>query len=271
MGNSTPPPGRPDSHTVRESRPIPDTNSFGRVAVPRRVAEIDQLIRTVTSPAAQRLVHRRHLAAGGMGEVSEVRDAGLERLVARKTIHKGMDDSRSLLSFVREARVTGQLEHPHIVPVHEIGIGEDGRLFFTMKRVDGANLRAMIRTLPPKRLSHHTLIDLVDIVIKVCQALAFAHSRGVIHLDVKASNVMVGDFGEVYLMDWGVARILEERTHGALPDDMTRVSSTEPEVDHGPAIVGTPATWRPSRRWATTRTSTAAPMCSPWAPCSTRS
>ncbi|MBK7151062.1 MAG: protein kinase [Sandaracinaceae bacterium] len=247
MGTSTPPPGRPDSRTIRESRPIPDTNSFGRVAVPRQVAEIDKLITTVTSPAAQRLVHRRHLASGGMGEVSEVRDAGLERLVARKTIHKGMDDSRSLLSFVREARVTGQLEHPHIVPVHEIGIGEDGRLFFTMKRVDGANLRAMIRTLPPKRLSHHTLIDLVDIVIKVCQALAFAHSRGVIHLDVKASNVMVGDFGEVYLMDWGVARILEERTHGALPDDMTRVSSTEPEVDHGPAIVGTPSYMAPEQ------------------------
>jgi serine/threonine-protein kinase len=248
MTSSTPPPRQPDAPTIREARPgIPDTNTFGRVAVPRQADELEQLIATVTSPPAARLVHRRHLAAGGMGEVAEVRDTGLERLVARKTIHKGMDDSRSLLSFVREARVTGQLEHPHIVPVHEIGLGEDGRLFFTMKRVDGANLRAMIRTLPSKRLSHHTLIDLIDIVIKVCQALAFAHSRGVIHLDVKASNVMVGDFGEVYLMDWGVARILDEHMHGALLDDAPRVSSTEPTVDHGPAIVGTPSYMAPEQ------------------------
>lgn len=248
MVTSTPPPGRPDSPTIREARPsIPDTNTFGRVAVPRQAAELDKLIATVTSPPAARLVHRRHLAAGGMGEVAEVRDTGLERLVARKTIHKGMDDFRSLLSFVREARVTGQLEHPHIVPVHEIGLCEDGRLFFTMKRVDGANLRAMIRTLPEKRLSHHTLIDLIDIVIKVCQALAFAHSRGVIHLDVKASNVMVGDYGEVYLMDWGVARILDEHARGGMLEDGPRVSSTEPLVDHGPAIVGTPSYMAPEQ------------------------
>ncbi|MCA9575285.1 MAG: protein kinase [Polyangiales bacterium] len=247
MATSTPPPKTPAA-TIREARPsIPDTNTFGRVAVPRQPEELDGLISTVTSPPASRLVYRRHLASGGMGEVAEVRDTGLERLVARKTIHKGMVDSRSLLSFVREARVTGQLEHPHIVPVHEIGLGEDGRLFFTMKRVDGANLRAMIRTLPEKRLSHHTLIDLVDIVIKVCQALAFAHSRGVIHLDVKASNVMVGDFGEVYLMDWGVARILNERTHGAPPADAPRVSSTEPLVEYGPAIVGTPSYMAPEQ------------------------
>ncbi len=247
MATTTPPPSQRDAPTVMEARPIPATGTFSRVALPQQAAEVDALIKAVTNPPAKRLVHRRHIASGGMGEVSEMRDAALERLVARKTIHRGLNDPRSLLSFVREARVTGQLEHPHIVPVHEIGIGDDERLFFTMKRVDGVNLRTMIGTLPAGSLSHHTLIDLIDILVKVCQALAFAHSRGVVHLDVKASNVMVGDFGEVYLMDWGVARILDERASSPPSDDRARVRSTEPDVHVAPSIVGTPSYMPPEQ------------------------
>ena len=109
-----------------------------------------------------------------------------------------------------------------------------------MKRVDGVTLRSLIKSLPKAPLSHHTLIDLVDIVVDVCHALAFAHSRGVLHLDIKSSNVMVGDFGEVYLMDWGVARLFEETEKAGKRPMEGRVRSTEPDLDVGPQIVGTP-------------------------------
>jgi serine/threonine-protein kinase len=106
--------------------------------------------------------------------------------------------------FVREARITGQVEHPNIVPVHDIGLDGNRSVYFTMKRVEA--LAKVIHALPSGPIAHDTLFDLLDVAIKVCDALAFAHNKGFIHLDVKPGNVMVGDFGEVYLMDWGVAR-----------------------------------------------------------------
>jgi eukaryotic-like serine/threonine-protein kinase len=166
------------------------------------VAEVDL-------PASARFEPIDLVGAGGMGEVHKARDRALGRDVAKKVIHGDLHlDHRTQRSFVREARITAQLDHPHIVPVHDIGVDADGRMFFTMKLVEGQTLSERIAALPEGPIAHDTLLNLVDVVVKICDALAFAHSRGVLHCDLKPGNVMVGEFGQVYLMDWGVARML---------------------------------------------------------------
>jgi serine/threonine-protein kinase len=176
-----------------------------------------------------------------------------------KRIHPHLgDDARSVRMFVREAQVTGQLEHPNIVPVHELGVDEHGALYFTMKLVEGRTFLDIIRDLPPGPIEHDRLLDLLDVVVKVCDALAFAHSRRVVHCDIKPANVMVGDFGQVYLMDWGVARILKkgERGSAAANAQSTRLSLTpsgiHPDVartEHG-YLVGTPTHMSPEQALA---------------------
>jgi serine/threonine-protein kinase len=156
------------------------------------------------------------LGSGGMGTVDLVVDHALERRIVRKCIHDHLaTDPGSLAMFVREAQITGQLEHPNIVPVHELGIeAGSGQPYFTMKLVEGRTFADVIRALPIEPLPRDQLLDVIDVVVKVCDALAFAHSRGIVHCDVKPANVMVGDFGQVYLMDWGIARRLEGPTGG---------------------------------------------------------
>jgi serine/threonine-protein kinase len=159
-----------------------------------------------------RLVSVGEIGCGGMGSVEEVVDIPLRRHLAMKIIHDSFDSKKGemLHRFVREARVNAQLEHPNIVPVHEIGRTRRDRLFFTMKLVDGRSLEEMLRGLGSPPYEHTVLLDLLEVLIKVCDALSYAHSRGVIHCDIKPENIMVGDFGQVYVMDWGVARIVNE-------------------------------------------------------------
>jgi len=177
----------------------------------------DVAIGEVRRPVGERTEIVGALAEGGMGRIDIVFDRALERRVARKTIHKDLlSRERTVRLFLREARVTGQLDHPNIVPVYDIGEGHDGALYFTMKLVKGKTLKEKLRELPEGRLETAALYDVLDVVIKVCDALAFAHARGVVHCDVKPENVMVGDFGQVYLMDWGVARLEEVQDAAAI-------------------------------------------------------
>jgi WD40 repeat protein/serine/threonine protein kinase/tetratricopeptide (TPR) repeat protein len=146
------------------------------------------------------------LDAGGMGEVYRSRDPGLGRDLAVKVIHRHLHgDREGEWRFVQEAKLTSRLEHPNIVPVHSIGRrGEDQRLFYTMKLVRGQTLERKLAACGDdlkKRLD-----ACLDDFERVCQAVAYAHSRGVIHRDLKPSNVMVGEFGEVQVMDWGLAK-----------------------------------------------------------------
>ncbi|MBI4617974.1 MAG: tetratricopeptide repeat protein [Planctomycetes bacterium] len=168
------------------------------------------------------------LGEGGMGEVLMVRDPDLGRELAAKVIRggRGASDGILLEKFVIEARVTGQLEHPGIVPVHELAVAPDGRIYFTMKRVRGRDLSKVLEELrersarPSSRrlravrgsrvepaAGEGSLDRLLDAFLKVCDAVAFAHSRGVIHRDLKPANIMVGEFGEVLVMDWGLCRM----------------------------------------------------------------
>lgn len=180
------------------------------------------------------------LAAGGMGTIDIIGDPVLGRQSARKRVHEHLlEDAGTLRRFVREAQVTGQLDHPNIVPVRKLAIDDEGQLYFTMKLVGGRTLAQILKE-SPSPLDHNTLFEVLDIVIKVCDALSFAHSRGVIHCDIKPSNIMVGEFGEVYLMDWGVAIVRSEGSANLLP-------LRQEESEEGPTLAGTPTHMAPEQ------------------------
>ncbi len=163
---------------------------------------------------ASRYVTQAVLGRGGMGEVQLTRDARIGRDVALKSVRVEINEDASLRErFLREARVQGQLEHPAIVPVYDVGTAPDGSLFFTMKRVRGETLEEIVAALvagDPDATRRHTRRRLLTAYAQVCLAVHFAHTRGVVHRDLKPSNVMLGDFGEVYVLDWGIARVLAD-------------------------------------------------------------
>ncbi|TNE83995.1 MAG: protein kinase [Deltaproteobacteria bacterium] len=154
------------------------------------------------------------LGAGGSGEVRKVRDRDLGRTVAMKLLRKELGDNPAVVArFVEEAQMTAQLQHPGIVPVHELGRTREGRYYFTMTEIRGRTLSAVVREHHARNLGVHRLVDLFA---SACEAVAFAHAKGVVHRDIKPSNILVGEFGEVQVADWGLARIQapsEIRTH----------------------------------------------------------
>jgi len=166
------------------------------------------------------------IGRGGMGEVVLAEDLQLGREVAVKRMRSGSPSAEATARFLREARIQARLDHPAVVPVHELGRDPDGRPYFTMKRVTGVTLDRLIADGAPL---HKLLRAFVD----VCLAVELAHARGVIHRDLKPANVMLGDYGEVYVLDWGVARILAEHEAAAIGGD-----SQDGETQVG-AILGT--------------------------------
>ena len=198
--------------------------------------DVHGLVTELAESLVDRLRDHGMVGRGGMARVDLVHDQALERLVVMKRLHDHLEgDAGTLAMFVREARITGQLEHPNIVPVHDIGLDGHRSVYFTMKRVEGQTLGDAIQALPPGPIAHDALLDLLDVVIKVCDALAFAHNKGYLHLDIKPGNVMVGDFGQVYLMDWGVAR----QNGSAANDADPGASYEQPVAASGAVLVGT--------------------------------
>jgi len=148
------------------------------------------------------------LGKGGMGEVRRVRDLALGRTLAMKLLRRELTGSGSASRFVAEAQVTAQLQHPGILPVHDVGRTPNGRPFYTMQEVRGQTLAAVIKAAHADALLEpHELRHLVGLFLKACEAVAFAHVKGVIHRDIKPQNIMVGDFGAVTVLDWGLARV----------------------------------------------------------------
>ena len=187
---------------------------------------------------------------GGMGVILQARDLRIRRTVAMKVMNSKHQFSReNALRFIDEAQLTGQLEHPNIVPVYELGIDEQGEMFYTMKFVKGTTLDDVLRGIragKAKVIEKYPLSALLTIFQKVCDAVAFAHSKGVVHRDLKPENIMIGAFGEVLVMDWGLAKNItggrSERPASA-PDAaamQAKVSDLRGfETMHG-LIVGTP-------------------------------
>jgi serine/threonine protein kinase len=196
----------------------------------------------------------RKLGSGGMGTVYLAQDAELGRKVAVKVMNIP-DRSGALASrMMREAQIIALLEHPSIVPIHDVGLLDDGRVFYAMKLVHGRRLDESVDTA--------SLSDYLRVFQKVCEAVAFAHSRGIIHRDLKPDNIMVGPFGEVLVMDWGVAKVLTGRrveTQSVSPDnrdlafedvefvDTLPLDGTAPGDTSGGTIIGTPAYMPPEQ------------------------
>ncbi|MDB4939295.1 MAG: putative serine/threonine-protein kinase pknH, partial [Labilithrix sp.] len=216
---------------------------------PVRDAGDDDLERI--SPSARYEV-RGTLGAGGLGVVLEALDSETRRVVAIKLPRRGADDESTgfapeasetrtdpmLDRFAVEARITAQLEHPAIVPVYDVGRSADGTPYYTMRIVGRRSLRDVLANSEIRATFSTT--RLVSVLVQVARALAYAHSRGVVHRDVKPSNILVGDFGEVYLADWGIAHLDAETT-------LSRGRSEPPRARDRDAtgLVGTPGYMAP--------------------------
>jgi serine/threonine protein kinase len=197
-------------------------------------------------PEGGRYMPQRVLGEGGMGLVRLVSDPVVGRQVALKQLRSDLlTDADALARFDREARLQGQLEHPAIVPVYDVGTAPDGVPFFTMKRVRGQSLADVLHQLAsgePTRFSRRKLLTAFS---QLCLAVHYAHERGVVHRDIKPANVMLGPYGEVYLLDWGVAKLADETdgdgrssagpiraadaVHTAFGDIMGTISTMAPE------------------------------------------
>ena len=170
------------------------------------------------------------LGRGGMGRIHPATDRNLLRHVALKRLDRELAKVPMYKDgFIAEAQMTGQLEHPNIVPVHELAVSEEGVPYFTMKLVQGINFDAWLRDPAHALGSTERLQEGLEIFMKVCDAVAYAHHRGVIHRDLKPENIMVAGFGQVYLMDWGLARLTK-----------TRPASGARAQMEAPGAVGTP-------------------------------
>lgn len=189
------------------------------------------------------------VAMGGMGAIHEARQAAMGRKVAMKVMLRDENES-GLRRFINEARITGMLEHPNIVPVHELGVDPEGRVFYTMKFVNGTTLAEVLAGLylgTKEAVEKYPLAFLLTVFQKVCDAIAFAHSRGVHHRDLKPENVMIGDFGEVLVMDWGLSKETGFASEGEdLLPGVTITADGERRTLDG-SVLGTPAYMAPEQ------------------------
>jgi eukaryotic-like serine/threonine-protein kinase len=184
----------------------------------------------------------QRIGSGGMGAVYLAEDAVLERRVALKILDLPDDSGELAARLQREAHILARLEHPGIVPVHDAGTLSDGRAFYAMKFVEGQRLDRLI-------VGMGAISDRLRVFQRICDAVAFAHARGILHRDLKPENIMIGPFGEVLVMDWGIAKILRQ------PEDSTTVSGgtaaaavARPTVKTGHGtILGTPGYMAPEQ------------------------
>jgi tetratricopeptide (TPR) repeat protein len=236
----SPPPAAGEPPTVDQR---PDTPPPGRPS-----PEAGSLPAQPVRPDRYEL--EEEIGRGGMGAVVRARDPDLNRTLAVKVLredHRGRIDLER--RFLEEAQLTGQLQHPGIPPVHEIGRLEDGRPFFAMKLIDGRTLAELLRE---RSSPAEYLPRFLGIFEQICQAVGYAHSKGVIHRDLKPGNVMVGAFGEVQVMDWGFAKV-----HRADPDPETAATEEVSAIATARAgagdstqagqVMGTPAYMAPEQ------------------------
>lgn len=203
---------------------------------------VEETLADLAAARSKRLSMGEAVARGGMGTVHLAVDHLLQQEVAVKVLHRNLEaNAESVQRFVHEARITASLPHPNIVPVYDIGHDAELGLYFTMKLIEGRTLSRPGQPPPQGGMASGRIAELLDIVIRVCDALAFSHSHGILHCDLKPSNIMVGDFGQVYLMDWGMARNYREDpapadggiygTVGYMAPEQARSEPLDPRAD----------------------------------------
>jgi len=201
--------------------------------------------------AAGRYRMRELLGEGGMGQVRLVDDRHIGRKVAVKTLHDDVVTAEeSVGRFLREARVQGQLEHPSIVPVYDIGHDTAGHPYFTMRRLQGTTLRDVLEGARQDANHLWSRRKLLTAFVSVCMAVHYAHTRGVIHRDLKPTNIMLGEFGEVYVLDWGIARVQGQMDDapGVIDGPGSRdILGSGPHATATGALLGTPAYMSPEQ------------------------
>lgn len=177
---------------------------------------------------------------GGMGVVEQAEDVDIGRSVAIKRLLPEASHPLGVARFVGEVRIVGSLEHPNVAPIHDVGLDADGRYFFVMKYVEGETLGDIIQRLrsgDPEAHAAWPFERRTEVIIAVLRALEYAHARGIVHRDIKPDNIMIGRFGEVWLMDWGIAKKVGE------PDPGVPEHSADPTA----GLIGTPAYMSPEQ------------------------
>src|SRR5882672_3692948 len=203
---------------------------------------------TTTFGETERFIEKDLIGIGGMSTVVRAFDKELRRDVAIKVLSPELSTSGAEVErFATEARITGQLEHPYIVPVYEFGNDPREARFLCMRLVQGRTLEDSLNDAGNARLETDRLADFLQILVKVCEAVSFAHSRGVIHRDLKPSNVMISDFGQVYVLDWGVARSASGAPESSVHVDSGGRTAAEARSDPPGALVGTPCYMAPEQ------------------------
>ncbi len=242
--------------TTRQA-PLEETVALERLIDQAGVSEWSGQDRAGAAPSTGSLGRYTILGAlgeGGMGQVLRVRDRILGREVAAKVIRREAGPQQTA-RFVREAQVTGHLQHPNIVAMHELGMTEEGQLYFTMKAVEGQDLAARLDEERSGAAPKQSLASNLQLFLKVCDALSYAHSRNVVHRDLKPSNIMVGQFREVQVMDWGLARLIGQPDavaardgDGADPSSLVAPAGADrPLRTLAGAVLGTPSYMSPEQ------------------------
>ncbi|MEO1337723.1 MAG: serine/threonine-protein kinase, partial [Myxococcota bacterium] len=255
MKSGAEPPGGPSETLERQpdipSAAVPDTlrRHLGSDEHPpprdvpktQPVEDISDVERLLDDPAGlgdfpeverERYAVGEEFARGGLGRILEAQDHRLGRTVAIKELLS--KDMRAQARFIREAKITARLEHPNIVPIHEAGHWPQGPRFYAMKLVRGTTLASRLED----AVNDEERLRLVPHLIDVADAVAYAHSQGILHRDLKPSNVMVGPFGETVLIDWGLAKDLRD-SESDLPSSSDGMSPSIFETSDG-IVVGTP-------------------------------
>ena len=248
-----------------EKHPTPERDDDQKTLIYGMASETmlspEELRRALGLPTGDRIEDYEGLSAigiGGVGAVFSAHEPGLNREVALKILRPQYRNKAERIEwFIREARATAQIDHPNIPPVHRLGVFDDVGVYFTMKRVEGETLRVILRKLNEDKEGYrrtYTLHRLLEIFIGACNGVAFAHSHGILHCDLKPGNLMVGDYGEVLVMDWGMARYRADLDQGGAGSKMDldlecELDSAPPDPPSESKVVlgGTPAFMPPEQ------------------------
>ena len=232
----------------------PKATTGGRTTVlPRRKKVADDM--KLEAEQRPRFDRVRTLGEGAMGQVELARDNDIRRTVAVKRMHAEGASAAALLRFADEVRVVGQLEHPSIVPIYDVGRDDDGQVYLVMKHLDGETMEGIIehlRAREPEYVARFSLEHRVHLFLGVLDAMRYAHARGILHRDLKPANIMIGPYGEITVMDWGIAKPIRPSQTGGKPAealDRTLVDSHDQrllETQFG-SLAGTPLYMSPEQ------------------------